>query len=471
MKVPETMIQAIPQRVHLIGVGGIHMSAIARILRARGHTVSGSDLRPSHLTQRLESLGVTVHAGHDAGFVADAQLVVYTSAAHDDNPELIEARRRGIPTVKRAEMVARLMEGKRTIAVAGSHGKTTTTSLIAFMLWRANLSPTFLLGGEMIDLDTNALPGDGPDFVVEADEFDAAFLCYHPQIALVTNVEPDHLDYFGSFQRLTDTFRQFLSQVTPDGYIVACRDNPALQAILAETVGDDVNLPVHVVSYGLQAPDCEWQAKNISHKGVDGSTFVVQCRQEVLGAFETRLPGVHNVSNALGAIAVGRILGLPLDGIRRDLAEFRGVRRRFELVGQAAGVTVMDDYAHHPTEVAATLAAARQRFPGRRLVCLFQPHTYSRSRYLLDGFRTCFQDCDLLLMAETYAAREEPSAGMSAQELAREIRQPAARYAGDLEQSARAVAEMLQPGDVFFTIGAGDVDKVGPLALEALRLR
>ncbi len=471
MGVNETVIEAIPQRVHLVGVGGIHMSGIAQILRARGHTVSGSDLHPSALTERLQALGVAVHGGHDAAYVDDAELVVYTSAAQQDNPELAEARRRGIPTLKRAQMVARLMEGKRVIAVAGSHGKTTTSSLIAYMLWRANLSPTFMLGGEMVDLEANAMPGDGPDFVVEADEFDAAFLNYRPQIALVTNVEPDHLDYYGSFQRLTDAFRQFLSQVDNNGYIVACSDNPALQALLPLTVGDDVKHPVHVVSYGLHHPDVDWTAENISPKGIDGSTFVVKFRQEVWGAFDTRLPGIHNVSNALGAIAVAHIAGLPPEDIRRALGEFRGVRRRFELVGEAAGVTVMDDYAHHPTEVRATLAAARARFPGRRLVCLFQPHTYSRTRYLLDGFRTCFQDCDRLLIAETYAAREEPSAGMSAEELAGQIEGPPARYVGSLDESARAVAALLEPGDVFFTIGAGDVDTVGPLVLEILNRR
>jgi UDP-N-acetylmuramate--alanine ligase len=465
-----TMVEAIPQRVHLVGVGGIHMSGIAQVLRARGHSVSGSDLYLTPLTEKLEAMGVTVSRGHDAANVGEAELVVYTSAAHEDNPEIIEARRRGLPTIKRAQMVARLMEGKRSVAIAGSHGKTTTSSLIAFMLWQAGRSPTFMVGGEMVGLETNAMPGEGPDFVVEADEFDAAFLNYHPDIALVTNVEPDHLDIYGSFERLKDTFRQFLSQVKPNGYIVACRDDPALQAILRETAGDDVNLPVHVVSYGLD-PSSEWLAEGISSKGVDGYTFVVKCGKQVYATLETRLPGIHNVSNALGAIAVGSILGLPLEAMRRSVAEFRGVKRRFQPVGEAGGITVMDDYAHHPTEVRATLAAARDRFPGRRLVCLFQPHTYSRTRYLLDGFRTCFADCDVLLIAETYAAREEPSAGMSAEELAREVRQPRARYAGDLAQSAAAAAALLAPGDVFFTVGAGDVEKVGPMVLEALKSR
>jgi UDP-N-acetylmuramate--alanine ligase len=453
------------------------MSGIARLLLHRGHIVSGSDLYLSPLTARLQRLGVTVYQGHAAEQVDDAELVVYTSAAHQDNPELQEARRRGIRTIKRGEMVALLMEGKQVIAVAGSHGKTTTSSLIAYMLHHAGLSPTFLVGGEMIDLETNVLPGDGPHFVVEADEFDAAFLNYRPYIAVVTNVEPDHLDYYGSFERLRETFRRFLSQVEDDGHIVACKDSPGLQASLPlgrtplpSTVGDDVTHPVHVVSYGLN-PEADWSAKNISPKGIDTSTFVVTFRKQEWGTFETHLYGVHNVSNALAAIAVGHILGLAPQEIRGALGDFRGVRRRFELVGEEAGITIIDDYAHHPTEVRATLAAARARFPNRRLVCLFQPHTYTRTSYLLDGFRTCFQDCDMLFIARTYAAREDPSAGMSGEDLAREVEHPNVRYTGELDESADAVAEALQSGDVFFTLGAGDVDKVGPMVVEKLKRR
>jgi UDP-N-acetylmuramate--alanine ligase len=469
--VTEVLVSAIPQRVHLIGVGGIHMSGIAQILRHRGHTVSGSDLTLSPLTSRLEELGIAVHGGHDAANVDDAELVVYTSAAHDDNPELIEARRRGIQTIKRAEMVARLMEGKQVIAVAGAHGKTTTTSLIAFMLKRGGLDPTYMLGGESIDLEGNAAPGDGDHFVVEADEYDRAFLHYRPHIAVVTNIEPDHLDIYGTIEELTAAFRQFLSQVDNNGYILACTDSPAVQAVSHEAVGDAVYTPpVRVVSYGLN-PQSDWTAVGISHKGVDRSSFVVVSGKQVWGEVTTGLPGVHNVSNSLAAIAVGEIVGLPKDSISSAVAEFRGVRRRFERIGEAAGVRVMDSYAHHPTEVRADLAAARARFPGQRLVCLFQPHTYTRTRYLLDDFRTCFQDCDVLFVARTYAAREEPSAGMTAEELAREITDPPARYAGELDEASRIVESELRTGDVFFTVGAGDVEKVGPMVLMLLERR
>jgi len=469
--VNETLVGAIPKRVHLIGVGGIHMSGIAQILRYRGHTVSGSDLTLSPLTSRLVELGVAVHGGHDAANVDEAELVVYTSAAHDDNAELIEARRRGIQTIKRAEMVARLMEGKQVIAVAGTHGKTTTTSLIAYMLKRSGLDPTYMLGGESIDLEGNAAPGDGDYFVVEADEYDRAFLNYRPQIAVLTNIEPDHMDIYGTIEELNGAFRQFLSQIDNHGYIVACTDSSAVQAILPEAVGDAVNTPpVRGVSYGLN-PDAYWTATDISPKGVDRSSFMVVSGKQVWGEVTTGLPGVHNISNSLAAIAVGDLLGLPKEAIRSAVAEFRGVRRRFELIGEAAGVRVMDSYAHHPTEVRADFTAARARFPGRRLVCLFQPHTYTRTSYLLDDFRTCFRDCDVLLIARTYAAREEPSAGMTAEELAREIIEPPARYAGELHEAARMVADTLRPGDVFFTVGAGDVEKVGPMVLELLERR
>lgn len=468
----------IPQRVHLIGVGGVHMSGIAQILRHRGHTVTGSDLTLSPLTEKVSGLGVSVApAGHRAENVGDPDLVVYTSAAHEDNPELIEARRRGIPTIKRAEMVAWLQEGKQVIAVAGAHGKTTTSSLIAYMLWKAGLSPTFMIGGEVRDLATNAMPGEGPHFVVEADEYDRAFLNYHPYIAVVTNIEPDHLDIYGSFEELERAFDQFLAQIDTSGYLVACTDSPSVMASLSrrqallQTVGDDMFYPVHVVSYGHQSPDADWTAENITQKGVDGLSFVVRFKKRIWGELTTQLSGAHNVANSLAAVAVGEILGLSRTDIVSAIADFRGASRRFELVGEAAGVTVMDDYGHHPTEIEATLSAARERFPGRRVVVLFQPHTYSRTSYLLSGFINCFATCDSLFLAETYPAREDPSAGMDAQTLATEIREPKAIYAGSVMESAKVTAEALRPGDVFFTIGAGDVDKAGPEVLKILGAR
>ncbi|MCJ7511114.1 MAG: UDP-N-acetylmuramate--L-alanine ligase [Dehalococcoidia bacterium] len=459
--------KGIPRRVHLVGIGGVHMSAIAHVLLAWGHQISGSDQRLSPLTERLQAEGVTIYQGHAASHLGDAELVVYTAAARPDNPELVEAKRRGLPLLQRAEMIARLLEGRQAIAVAGSHGKTTTSALIAFMLQEAGCDPTFLVGGEVIDLGTNARAGRGEHIVVEADEFAGAFLHYRPQVAVVTNIEPDHLDFYGSFQRLTAAFRQFMSQVAADGFLIACADDPTVRHILAHPE-DDPPIQARIIRYGLQEHG-GFFAENISPKGICGYTFLLKYGAEPSTAFETHLTGVHQVNNALAAIATASVLGLPRLAVGEALARFRGVERRFQFVGEAAEITIMDDYAHHPTEIQATIAAARQRFPGRRLVCLFQPHTYSRTQYLLDGFRTCFQGVDQLLIAETYAAREEPSAGMSAQELAQAIDSPPASYVGGLEEAPLRVMKALRPGDVFFTIGAGDIDQVGTQVLEALR--
>ena len=455
----------IPERVHLVGVGGMHLSGIARILVAWGHHVTGSDMRLSPLTEALAAAGVTVLEGHRAENVGDAQLVVTTSAAKDDNPELVEARRRGIPVLKRAEFIAKLMEGRTSVCVAGTHGKTTTTGLLASMLVRAGRSPTYLVGGEVRDLGTNAAPGEGAEIVVEADEYDRAFLEYEPDLAVVTNVEPDHLDIYGSFEELSATFARFVSQVKSGGRLIACVDSPRLRELLASTA-----LRAQVETYALDG-EADWTARDLRIDSDGAQSFTVLHHDEEIGRFRIALAIRHNVSNALAAIAAGIALGVPVDVIRETLASYHGARRRFEPVGEAAGVTVMDDYAHHPTEVADTVQAARDWFPGRRIIALFQPHTYSRTRYLLDGFRTCFRGLDELLVLETYAAREPESAGMDAQQLSMNIEEPRARYVASFEEAAEAALDLLREGDVFFTIGAGDVDVVGPMVVEGLRAR
>ena len=464
-----TTVQAIPHRVHLVGIGGMHMSAIAQVLLARGHAVSGSDLQPSALTERLARLGAAVFEGHRAEHLGEAELVVTTSAAASNNPELAEAMRRGIRVLKRAEMVAQLMEGAYSVAVAGTHGKTTTTGLIAFILQRSGLAPTFLVGGELVDLGTNASAGGGRHIVVEADEFDAAFLQYRPQLAVVTNIEADHLDFYGSIDRLAAAFAQFLSQVASRGHIIACADSAVLRGLLEHQAGSAGGLQTDDIQFYDLDKEATWSAVEIEPQAEGGHSFTVLRAGRPYGEFRTPLPGRHNVGNALAAIAASRVLGLPLEYVQRAVAEYRGIRRRFELVGEAAGVTVMDDYAHHPTEVEATLATAHQRFPGRRLVGVFQPHTYSRSRYLLEGFRTCFEGLDILFITDTYAAREEPDAGMTGSDLAAAIGKPAARFVGSFAEAADAAAAELQAGDVLFTIGAGDVDQVAAMVLERLK--
>jgi UDP-N-acetylmuramate--alanine ligase len=457
--------------VHLIGAGGAHMSAIAQILMAAGVRVSGSDPQETEVTRRLAALGVTVKKGHAARHVGEVDLVVMTAAAKADNPEVVEARRRGIPVILRAEMVARLMEGRYGVAVAGTHGKTTTSSLIALMLVRAGKAPAYLLGGDCIDLGGNAAPGAGAHIVVEADEYARAFLEYRPRLAVVTNIEPDHLDYYGSVEALTDAFRQFLARVPGEGAIVACADSPALEALVSEGVAAPVERyrVVPADAPNGQAGGADWIAVDEGVNDRGGRGFLVLRYGQPFGRFAIRRAGLHMVANATAAIAAGARLGLTAEAMRPVLREFQGARRRFEPVGEARDITVLDDYAHHPTEIRAQVAEARQRFPGRRLVVLFQPHTYSRTAYLLDGFRECFAGADTLYVLETYAARETPDAGMSAEPLAREIQAPAARYVASIKEAVKKMTKDLRPGDVVVTMGAGDVNTAGPALLAALK--
>lgn len=449
--------------VHLVGIGGMHMSAIGQLLLERGVAVTGSDLRPSAFTARLEGMGALVFEGHAAANVGNAALVVTTAAASGDNPEIVEARRRGIPVILRAEMVARLMAGKRVVAVAGAHGKTTTSSLIAFILSEAGLAPMYLLGGESIDLGGHAAWGEGDLCVVEADEYKRAFHEYTPEVAVITNVEADHLDYYGTEAAYHEAFAVFASKVRAGGLLLGCSDDAGARAVLDGARGGSAR----VESYGLEgAPD--WTASGLRMDD-GGADFEMVRHGEVVGELHTEVPGRHFVLNTLAATAVALELGVPFATIASAVTRFRGARRRFERVGQERGVLVMDDYAHHPTEVRATIATARRRFPGKRLIGVYQPHTYSRISYLWDEWTACWEGLDALVVLETYAAREAPVAGRSAQDLAAAISTPRAGYVADFESAARMAVALAAAGDVIFTIGAGDVTEVGPRILELLR--
>src|SRR5688500_434718 len=450
--------------VHLIGIGGVHMSAIGQLLMERGVAVSGSDPRPSNMTEKMEALGAKVVIGHAKENVPeDTALVVYTAAAADDNPELVEARRRGLPILLRAEMVARLMAGKRVVAVAGAHGKTTTSSLIAHILVHAGREPMYLLGGESLDLGGHASWGNGDICVVEADEYKRAFHEYTPNIAVITNVEPDHLDYFGTAEAYQEAFVEFGKRVPEGGIILACADDPGARQV-SDALGDD---PMRHETYGIEGVRY-WMARNIvlSAGGVD---FEVTRGGVVVGQTHGSLPLEHFVLNSLVATAVGLHLDVPFEQIRQAIGTFKGARRRFETVGEAGGVLVMDDYAHHPTEVRATVAAAIRAFPERRVIGIYQPHTYSRISYLWDEWLTCWKGLDALVVLETYAARETPLPGRSAQDLANAIQDVDAIYASDFDDAAAKARDLVKPGDVVFTIGAGDVVEVGPKLLELLR--
>ena len=455
-----------PRHVHFVGIGGIHMSGLARILLEDGVRVTGSDLVASAMTEGLIALGAEIHVGHDASHVAGAGLVVRTVAVGDDNPEIVAARSGGIDLISRAEMVARIAQGHRALTVAGSHGKTTTSTMLAFILREAGQEPSFILGGESPDLGTHATRGRGDLIVLEADEYGRAFHEYKPSVAVITNLERDHLDFYGSDEALQEAFVVYAATLVASGTLLVGGESPCA-AQVAERLARDRD-DVAIETFGLATTGSwTWSADDL-RRSPDGLEFRVLHDDAPAGTVTLGVPGDYNIRNALAAAAVALSLDTPFDAIATALGEFRGVSRRFQLHGEKAGVTVIDDYAHHPTEIAATIQAAHERYPGRRLVVLFQPHTYSRSQYLLEGFQRCFEGVDRLNLTATYAARERPEQGLPAIDLADRIETPKARYLGELLAAAQAVAQAARAGDVIFTMGAGDVNAAGRLILDGL---
>jgi UDP-N-acetylmuramate--alanine ligase len=454
------------ERIHFVGIGGIGMCGLAELLRAQGYAVSGSDLAEGATVARLRALGVPVAIGHDAGHVGRADVVVVSTAVRAGNPEVAEAARRGIPVIPRAEMLAEVMRLKDGIAIAGTHGKTTTTSLVAHVLGAAGLDPTIVVGGRVIGAGadgerTGARLGGGPFLVAEADESDGSFLHLSPVLAVVTNVEAEHLDHHGSVEALEDAFAAFLSRLPFWGAAVLCLDDPGAQRLLAR-------VSRRRVSYGLSA-QADWVASEIAVDGA-GMAFAVRRRGAVLGRVRLPLAGRHNVANALAALAVAAEVDVAFPVAAEALAGFRGVERRFETKGEAAGVRVVDDYGHHPTELRATLAAARSVHAGR-IVVVFQPHRYTRTRDLFDGFATAFHDADLLLLTEIYAAGEPKLPGVEGAALAEAIRARGhrdVRFVPDLDRVVPALLPELRPGDLVLTLGAGSVSRLGPELLAEL---
>jgi UDP-N-acetylmuramate--alanine ligase len=450
--------------VHLVGIGGIGMSAIARVLLERGYVLSGSDLRLSDITRELMALGATVYQGHSGENVAGAEAVIVSSAVAESNPEIVEARKRGVPILKRGQALAWLMQDHYSIAVAGTHGKTTTSAMIGLLLEDAQLDPTIIVGGIVPELGANAKDGKGKYLVVEADEYDRTFLHLSPQLAVITSIEMDHPDCYVDLEEMSQTFRDFLSKMPAGAYVMACGDDP--QAM--EVVGDLPDL--EVTTYGLLSDDY-WRATNLEQNGLGGTDFAVSAGSERKGSFQLSIPGAHNVSNALAAIGVADHLGLDLTSVRDTLRRFQGVGRRFEIRGEIHGITVVDDYAHHPSEIRATLAGARQRYEGRRIWVVFQPHTYSRTKALLGDFASAFIDADEVVVTAIYAARENDDLGIRAGDLVQTMSHPQAVHVPDLQQAASRVATHLVSGDVLITMGAGDVWRVGEEVLAILRGR
>ena len=445
------------RRIHFVGAGGIGMCGLAELLANQGYTVSGSDLRESPNTERLRALGLSISIGHSEENVGDADVVVYSSAVRPDNPELRCAETAKIPVIGRAEMLAEVMRLKDGVAVAGSHGKTTTTSLITHVLDAAGLDPTAVVGGRVISAgrapSTTRL-GSGPLLVAEADESDGSFLRLAPVMAVVTNIDPEHLDHYGSYETLQEAFAAFCNRVPFWGAAILCLDHPGVQELLPA-------LKRRAITYGT-VPQADWVAGDFRSEA-EGLSFAVSRRGEALGRARTTLPGRHNALNALATLAVAHELEVPFARAAEALGTFLGIERRFETKGEAGGVKVVDDYAHHPAEIEATLRAAREIHPGRLLVA-FQPHRYSRTRDLWEEFSRCFHAADWLAVTEIYPAGEDKLPGIESPRLVEAIRGRGhrdAHYARDLDGALDQLAAAARPGDLVLTLGAGSITGLG----------
>jgi UDP-N-acetylmuramate--alanine ligase len=451
------------KRIHFVGIGGAGLSAIARVLMERGAPVSGSDLVLSPVAQALARDGARVVAGHKPDNVSGAELVVVSSAVPEGNVEVAAAEKAGIPVLRRPAFLAKMMNGKLGIAVAGTHGKTTTTAMIASILMEAGLDPTFIVGGVIGGLETNARAGGGPHFVIEADEYDRTFLSLKPNVAVVTNVEHDHPDCYPTPEEFNEAFREFVELVPKDGLLVACWDNAAAREI-AEARRKSGG---RVVFFGL-GEGAEWRAEEVRPNFAGGVDMLATRGGETLGLVRLRQPGAHNASNGMAALAVADYLGIPFQVARKALTEFRGVGRRFEVKGEAEGVTVVDDYAHHPTEIRATLEGARGRYEHRPLWAVWQPHTYSRTKALLDEFAEAFELSDHVIILPIYASRESDALGIRSEDVKEAMSHPDVRVAESMDEAVVWLATEAFADDVVLTLGAGDGYLVGEWLLEAL---
>lgn len=446
-------------KIHMIGIGGSGMSGIAEVLLQQGYTVSGSDLRESSVTDFLKRLGAEISLGHKAENLGDVQVVVRSTAIQDDNIEYQEAVRRKIPVIPRAEMLAELMRLRSGIAIAGTHGKTTTTSLVAAIFEAANLDPTVIIGGRLNTNGANARLGGGEYLIAEADESDGSFLCLFPIINIITNIDEDHMDHYRTREELDKAFIQFMNNVPFYGLNVVCGDDPGVKALLPQ-------VKRQVLTYGF-GEGCNFTARIIS-LGLE-SRFEVRQENSALGEIVLPQPGRHNVLNALAAIIVALSVDIPFEACQRGLQNFKGVGRRFERKGEKNGVCVIDDYGHHPAEIAATLTTLREVFPERRIVAAFQPHRFTRTQALFGSFCKIFDLADETLITEIYAASENPIPGVSGESLAAGIRQVGktpVRYFTSLEELRNSLDSILRPGDVFLTLGAGSITRLGPDWLE-----
>jgi UDP-N-acetylmuramate--alanine ligase len=443
------------------------MSALAAALLDLGAFVSGSDAVESEATRELEKRGARVSIGHSAANLGDATWVVLTGAVPADNPELMGAQERGLPIIKRAALLGQLMDMRRGVAVAGTHGKTTTSAMIAWVLAKARRDPSYMVGGNIRGLGQGGHWGSGLELVAEADEYDRSFLHLRPEVAIITNIENDHLDYYGSAEAIYSAFREFAMNVRQDGLLILCADDPGASRLADE-------LMVGAASFRLQLygrdERAQWRPTSEKPNDKGGTTYRAARDGRSVAGVALQLPGAHVVLNSLAALAACVELGIEPQEGARWLSQYEGAERRFEVKGEAGGVTVVDDYAHHPTEIAATLKAARQRYPDRRLAVLFQPHTYTRTHDFLDDFARVLSQADEVVVSEIYASRERDTLGMSSRLIVEKMAGKGV-FARDLKETAQLVLDKLKPGDVLLTLGAGDVWKAGEEVLSALRER
>ncbi len=450
------------EKIHFVGIGGIGMSGIAEVLLNLGYKVSGSDLRKTEITERLEGLGGEIFIGHARENVANADVVVISSAVHEDNPEVVEAAERLIPVIPRAEMLAELMRMKYGVAIAGTHGKTTTTSMVATILAKGGIDPTIVIGGRLNSIGTNARLGQGKFLVAEADESDGSFLKLSPTIAVVTNIDADHLDFYKDIDEIKDTFVQFINKVPFYGLAVLCLDNGNIADIIPR-------VKKRFATYGLSA-QADFRATEVRHAGFTTS-FVAHYKGKRLGEIAFSMPGAHNVLNALATIAVAMELDIPFAEIQAGFKAFGGVGRRFQVKGEVRDIMVVDDYGHHPTEIRATLAAAKVGWD-RRLVVVFQPHRYTRTKELFEEFVKAFYDADVLILTDIYPAGEKPIEGVTAEALAARIKrhgQKDVTYIADRNAVCDQLLGMVKPGDIVLTLGAGNIWQAGEALVERLK--
>ncbi|MCE5259029.1 MAG: UDP-N-acetylmuramate--L-alanine ligase [Chloroflexi bacterium] len=458
-------VKGLPKHIHMVGVGGIGLSAIAQVLHSRGHIITGSDQAESALIAHLRAQGIEVYIGHRPKNLGKAELVVMSSAIPESNAEVTAAYAQGIPVVKRRELLAVLMAGSDGIAVAGTHGKTTTAAMLAVLFERLGADPTCIVGGLIAEWGSNARAGAGRAFVLEADEYDGAFQELRPLVGIVTNIEMDHPDCYPDLDAVCAAFDGFMRHVLPEGLLIACADNPQVIRLIARG-----NYQARVSTYG-QSAAADYRVVNITAQPGSAISWKIMHEGRLWLAPHICLAGVHNVFNATAALIAAERFGLNLEQACAALAQFKGVGRRFEYKGEAWGVTVIDDYAHHPTQIATTLAAARQRYPGRRIWAVVQPHTYSRTRALWDEFLRCFDAADQVIVMDIYRARSRECDVLSARELVEAIKHPQVRWVGARGEVTKTLLAELEQGDVLLTLGAGDGYLVGEDVLVELRAR